>query len=117
MKLTIGKPIKQLKPPKNIFRIVVVTTEGDADDAHTVQIDVCTEDEVLSLYDQYQQISKQDTDEYHHLPFFEDSIWQDQIYYNCDSGHYDSMDEFQVTWFNENSIEHTVKLPIRLHSD
>lgn len=110
MKLTIGKPIEQPKPPKNKFRVTVPTTEGDADDEHTVQIDVRTEDEVLHLYEQYQQISEQDTDEYHNLPFFKDSVWQDQIYYNCDSGHHDSLDDFEVTWFNADGIEHHVKL-------
>lgn len=113
MKLKIGKPLKSPVPPKNTFRVTIETTEGDGDDEHSVVIDVSTEEEVFNLYKEYQQICKQDTDEYNYLPFFENSIWDDKIYYNCDSGHFDSLGDFVVTWFNETGTEHAVKFTTR----
>lgn len=110
MKLKIGKPLKQSVPPKNTFRITIETMEGDADDEHLIIIDEKTEEDVLFRYKQWQELCLQDTDCYNKLWFFEDSIWQDEIHYNCDSGHYDSLGDFEITWFNEDGIEHSVKL-------
>ena len=109
MKLTIGKPLKQKTPPKNTYRITISTMEGDGDDYHTVVIDTPTDTEVFRLYSEYLQLRKQDTDEYNYLSFFECSVWQDQIHINCDLGHHDSLEDFEVTWFNEDGIEHAVK--------
>jgi len=110
MQLITGKPIAIPKKPKNIFHIVVNTMEGDADDYHTVEIDVPTAADVLKLYEQYQVIKEQDTDEYDQLPFFDGSIWEKAIYFNCDSCRYDELESFIVTWFDENHIEYSVDI-------
>lgn len=106
MPVKIGKPIKQPTQLKNTFKVVITTMEGDADDYHTIDILCKTEEDLLQIFSRFNELKRQDEDEW----TLTEGEWTDDIYYNCDSDHYDSMYEFKVTWFNENSIEHTVKI-------
>lgn len=106
MTVKIGKPIKQPIPPKNAFKVVITTVEGDADDYHTIDVLCKTEEDLLKVFNRFNELEEQDEDDWVLI----EGEWTDSIYYNCDSDHRDGMHSFDVTWFNEDGIEHAVKL-------
>lgn len=108
MKLVIGKEVKPKTLPKNGYRIKIETMEGDADDYHKINSWANTEEEVLEIYAQYKLLQEIDQDEWGELPFW--NMWEDSIYYNCDSEWYDSLVEFKVVYYNENGAKFKVKL-------
>ena len=108
MKLVIGKEIKPKTAPKDVYRIEIETMEGDADDYHEIDYWADTQEEVLEQYAQYKLLQETDQDGWGELPFW--NMWEDYIYYNCDTDWYDSLEEFKVVYYNENGAKFEVKL-------
>lgn len=108
MKLVIGKEVKPKTLPKNVYRIKIETMEGDADDYHEITYWVNTQEEVLDLYAQYKLLQETDQDGWGELTFW--NIWKDCIYYNCNNDWYDSLEEFNVVYYNENGAKFKVEL-------
>ena len=108
MKLVIGKEIKPKTAPKDVYRIKIKTMEGDADDYHEIDYWADTQEEVLEQYAQYKILQEINQDMWNELPFW--GTWENSICLNCDSGGYDSLEEFKVVYYNENGVKFKVKL-------
>lgn len=108
MKLVIGKEIKSKRLLKNVYKIKIETMEGDADDYHEIEYWVDTQEEVLEKYSQYKTLRELNQDVWNVLPFW--GMWENSIYYNCNSEWYDSLEEFKVIYYDEAGHKFKVKL-------
>ncbi len=115
MKITIKDPIKENNITET-YKVDITTMTGDGDNYHhiifyyqniidvTVMVEMC--EELLKVY----PYGKGGGDDYDHLDFF-DEFFADKWYYE-DGQYCDLMDEYKITYFDENGKEYNVDVEL-----
>lgn len=105
MNITTGKPIKQPETPRNKYRIYVSTMEGDGDDTHylTRYFDENQIEAAIIAIEGVKGVE---------LDYESDKVYPEFNKYfgfeniSCDmGGNLDIIDDYSVTYFDENGVE------------
>jgi hypothetical protein len=105
MNITTGKPIKQPETPRNKYRVYVSTMEGYADDTHYFTRDF-DENEIEAAIKAIDEVNgiELDYESEEAYPEFDKYFKISNI--SCDQGGtLDVVDDYSVTYFDENGAE------------
>lgn len=108
MQLIIGDKINH-KVYTNMYKVVVTTMEGDADDCHELCWYAQDPEVVIERYKQFLILEGTHNDDYPKLEFFGSSVWED-IYYSEYGDSYDAVQSFTTTYFDEHGNERRVEI-------
>ena len=105
MNIITGKPIKQPETPRNKYRIYVSTMEGDGDDTHYLTCDF-DENQIEAAIKAIDEVNGVELDYKSEETYPEFNKYFRISNISCDEGgNLDIVDDYSVTYFDENGVE------------